>query len=129
MASPHHLVGAFSLFDIRRALLVGVALSMSNAISPTVNAQELPIRGNFREVGANGDPCLDARIQREGDYISIEHHKIFFKTSYDQIVSIKNMGAGAYMMTMRSAHTKFKIPIVIANDKVSYQGSSFVRCR
>ena len=129
MTSPDQLIGAFILLNFRRALLIGMALSASNTIPATVRAQELPIRGKFREVGAKGDPCLDARNQSEGDYISIEKRKIFFKTSYDEIVSIKDMGSGTYMMTMRSARTKFKVPIVIANDRVSYQGSSFVRCR
>lgn len=111
--------------------LLAAALAAASFVPITAQAGTItfPITGSYGQVNGQGNPCDDARRQREGDYVEIRTKKIFLRESSDTIVSFQPKGGGWFDMTMRAPNgTNFKVGLYADRYRVLYQGALFARC-
>lgn len=108
------------------------ALLMLCLASPAFAAGgAFPFLGSYGAPDAKWDGCTDARLQREGRYVTFGKGTVFVHSSSCRIVSWRPAGADAYDVT--EACPGSRKPVVerfrIGPDMLTYRGNVYRRCR
>lgn len=110
-----------------RALAALLTLCLA---SPAAAGGDFPFLGSYGVPDAKWDGCADARLQREGRYVTFGRGTVFVHESSCRIVSWRRSGAGSYDVTeacpgsRKAVVERFRID----RETLTLRGSVYRRC-
>ncbi|MGU3656248.1 hypothetical protein [Methylobacterium fujisawaense] len=95
----------------------------------SADAVRLPISGSYGQVNGQGNPCNDAKLEREGDYITFGPNKFFHGEFWRPIAAARSNGNGWFDVSIRKPNkTLSSARMYVDPYMVRYDGAIFRRC-